>query len=861
MDDSTTPVDIVPMQVDATMEDASVISLTSPGTSQPVPLQRALTDPVHLHREGHKETLGTESLGTQVKETSAEANKDDANNSSSSNNSNNNNNNNNNNNDSPNVASLSSSYAAIAMSDFQPSVAMLRKHWEGYVIDGKGMQFDSLKRFFGGESEPPEDTMSEVKAFYTPLALRHTHSTPLKKTPSILDEYAMKTGLPPPIPLDPFQRSSSTPSAFRTRSVNSAFGTVRSELSTNTEEDCSLAGVQYVSMEGEPAVSYRCSAFDPVQYYARQLEDMAVQEDMERTTIEVTDASMAGTADAPKNPAKRRPKRGAAVAERFLANVRVFRRRRRGRSMSYRSPSSAHSLSMTDGEDDEDQSIASVPPPQTTVTVTTESEDVTRKLPTLEPSAILKQSSCPLSSTNELCAIMDEEEPLQPSAPTYHSLASDTEEDAHYQKIEASLQTESPASVPSPTYDHMEEDRVQGSSIRIQVSGKKTPPVTSFSSKENTSPLLFNTTPSPPGVSRSLESALTQRSNDSMTDSPQTNRSSNTGSSMGHTTQATSCSSIQQSNLSTISETDREVMLANKEGKRRRGLDSLQMSSHSKQGLITSTESVNSSSTNSNSTGTNPHGYLALQANPSFRDGANVAMDRFFTNGSGQMGTPQNRVHSLGNSSSSRKSGRSSSPGTDGSSALTHTSSSSSSPSEPPTFVSYLYKKNTSDLTTTREEMEESCDSRSGSCENEEREGSPAPIVAYQPMYFEGAALLSDQKVPKPVRPPSRTDKFRSRPPRSPLKGSRMMTTPPPCRTPPMYQQLSPPRHDLPQNISQPYLLRSTETGKSLVSADSLGPPGPSEDEGVEVMHGVTYEEHSIEVTKSSAKKELLPPM
>ena len=159
----------------------------------------------------------------------------------------------------------------------------------------KGMQFESFKRFFGNDSHP-SNSMSELKdmileehagLFHTPLALRHTHSTPLQKAPSILDEYAMRTGLPPPIPLDPFQRSSSTPSAFRTRSVHSAFGSVRAASPANTEETSSLIGVQYVSMSGEPAVSYRCSAFDPVQYYARQIEDMAVQEDMERMAAEI----------------------------------------------------------------------------------------------------------------------------------------------------------------------------------------------------------------------------------------------------------------------------------------------------------------------------------------------------------------------------------------------------------------------------------------------------------------------------------------------------------------------------------------------------------------------------------------------
>lgn len=93
------------------------------------------------------------------------------------------------------------------------------------------------------------------------------------------------------------------------------------------------------------------------------------------------------------------------------------------------------------------------------------------------------------------------------------------------------------------------------------------------------------------------------------------------------------------------------------------------------------------------------------------------------------------------------------------------------------------------------------------------------------------------------------------------MKGSRMITTPPPCRTSPLYQQLSPPRNivDHPnQNISQPYVLRTTVSGKNLVLVGELGPQGQG-DNGLEVMHGVTYEENSIEIMKSNSKDDMLP--
>ena len=96
------------------------------------------------------------------------------------------------------------------------------------------------------------------------------------------------------------------------------------------------------------------------------------------------------------------------------------------------------------------------------------------------------------------------------------------------------------------------------------------------------------------------------------------------------------------------------------------------------------------------------------------------------------------------------------------------------------------------------------------------------------------------------------------------MKGSRMITTPPPCRTSPLYQQLSPPRHivDEPhQNITQPYVLRTTRSGKNLVLVGEGGPPGQHDEFGLEVMHGVTYEENAIEIMNSNSSDDLLPTM
>ena len=102
------------------------------------------------------------------------------------------------------------------------------------------------------------------------------------------------------------------------------------------------------------------------------------------------------------------------------------------------------------------------------------------------------------------------------------------------------------------------------------------------------------------------------------------------------------------------------------------------------------------------------------------------------------------------------------------------------------------------------------------------------------------------------------------------MKGSRMITTPPPCRTtPPLYQQLSPPRHIVDQQppthqnnfISQPYVLRTTRSGKNLVLVGDAHREGHDDEFGLEVMHGVTYEENAIEIMNSDSSDDLLPTM
>ena len=104
-----------------------------------------------------------------------------------------------------------------------------------------------------------------------------------------------------------------------------------------------------------------------------------------------------------------------------------------------------------------------------------------------------------------------------------------------------------------------------------------------------------------------------------------------TGNTSGHTTIATSTTSGTVSSghvsvLSSVSETDMEVMETNKAGKirvrRQRKLDSVV-----KSGNVDGCMSVHSSSTGS----TNTNGYVALVGSPApLREGASMPVDRFF---------------------------------------------------------------------------------------------------------------------------------------------------------------------------------------------------------------------------------------
>lgn len=693
-----------------------------------------------------------------------------------------------------------------------------------------------------------------------PPALRHIHSTPLDwRRSSLYQSFNDEEDLPPPVPLDPFQRSTSTPSSFRQRSVNSAFGAVgRGAFASSL-----YGGTSYVDSG---------SAFGPVRYYAYGLEDM------ERTSIEVTDMTSANTslslatssADMPVAP-----KKPSFKAKKYLANFPPLRRRRRRAFNGRKNPVPAASVSSGSAEGKSSEGSESASALETAVTVVTEPATNPNNDSLLsegmEVSAMVRASGVVGGNSEfsrKMCSLSisgkngrdkgsdpDEEDEIETRiTEPYHALDSDADDDGNYPKIETSL-GESPSSVPSPVYQQILDDpspspsvetspvqELKTPNIRIQVSNAKERTTSNRSERGVKSP-------SPTQIGRE-GSAITARSIDSETASPGTTRSSNTGSSSGHTTQGTASShgSALQSGLSTISETDREVMEANKQGQKRRSLLNSPVTSKVENDVT----SIHSSSTSSSAT---LHGYLALGGSPaSLRDGA--------------VNVPGDRSLAL----SSRRSGRTSSAGTLGSVSLAHTSSSGSS-EEPPTFVSYFDREGNSDLMSVREATESSSP-REGGADREEREGSPAELLCYPSVVFQISAPSEKQPtVVRPGRNRGRLDKSQL-PPRSPAKGLRPASTstpPPRSSVSPMYQQLSPPRNIVEKylptqaedlNISRPHacVMRTSLSSTALSGPLNTEEGAPEDRRWLEgdafPLQGTTYEDNGIEVLKTDSKDE-----
>jgi hypothetical protein len=304
-------------------------------------------------------------------------------------------------------------------------------------------------------------------------------------------------------------------------------------------------------------------------------------------------------------------------------------------------------------------------------------------------------------------------------------------------------------------------------------------------------------------------------------------------------------------------------MEANKDAKRRRGLDSL-VKKYKK------VEMDGSSNNSSSSNSTNPHRYFSLAGSPDvLREGAVVPIERFFIQSSSilPIGQPaaMSRANTTSTSTGSRRSESTTSPTTTVSIPVTHASSSSaSSREEPPTFVSYFgQEQDASKRITFREEIESSSQRKAGQ-DLEEREESPASeMMEYRNLALdEGTASSSQPRGSRFGRIRSR----QQRPPRFPPKTLHTTKTPPPFGTisPVLQPPLSPPRKimDLPvSNVSRPMVLRSSSDPLSSMSHSHLLKEGAQLLPVMKVTNpnlakSRTYQERNVEVMDMSSHGE-----
>jgi hypothetical protein len=673
---------------------------------------------------------------------------------------------------------------------------------------------------------------------FEPIVLRHTHSTPLQYTPMFPDDD--RGPAPPPSRLEHMSRSRSTPStsAFRQRSEGSAFGThLRSMPYLGGPDDRSAFTLPARHRNAFTSLSdsgVRYSAFAPVML------PQTATDVTENTAIEVMDVTPVTASDdtltnEEVNRSEAHPiKGGTSRAGRFLrmSDARMRRRKwRSGRENPARPPSISSSSPGTDDKSKIGDSIDGEPISSEFSNPTTPESTMRKSTIDIDISTSRRASATvSFSTVHEADDINNENRADGTSGDPYHQLDSDIDEEyEHYQRIETSLQTDSPTPIPSPAYQRFEDEQVVQSVIRTGRTDKEgdihTPNVRIEVSTGQSTPEQ--------GSTQQEGSSLTPVSQDSGTA-----RSMMTGNTSGHTTLATSTSATVSSGhmsvLSSVSETDIEVMETNQAGKlrirRQRKLDQVLTAD------LDSSASVYSTSTGS----TNTHGYVALAESPApLRDGASLPVDRFFN----QSSIPVRHSVST-NSGSSGSSGSATGPATgvfkasdtstspskktpqgQGSPAslsieMAHTNSTGSSgPEEPLKFVSYLDRE-----TKSKKNPLPPVD------DGDER-ASPTEIVGYTEMVFEAATSTPGQTTQQPalIRPLQkrdedkyRSERSRSRPPLSPIKGLRTPTTPPPSMTAvggpdstsPAYHQLSPPRniidHRLGAGLSKPYVLRSS---------------------------------------------------
>ena len=275
---------------------------------------------------------------------------------------------------------------------------------------------------------------------------------------------------------------------------------------------------------------------------------------------------------------------------------------------------------------------------------------------------------------------------------------------------------------------------------------------------------------------------------------------------VSHGTSTSSNGRSHGSHLSSISETDREVANVNLLQRDRR---QLQIVGEQIELSLSSDRSIRSRDLNGSLNGS-----ISIDSSVR-RDGASVRADRFFN-----YRKDSNRLRHL--PPFTKRSGSAHSPTTGSSSASVNTSSTSGS-DEPPKIVSYMDRKQISDLSSLhhRPYPYETSSPRANR-DQEVRDSSPSEQIQAETseIVFEGAhpAQIDVCNRPRPYSVPTVfARKNRSLPPRSPLNLIYSSTTPPPRVGSPAYNAISPPRqivgHPLDPaltNLSKPRVVAPT---------------------------------------------------
>lgn len=663
-----------------------------------------------------------------------------------------------------------------------------------------------------------------------PIAIRHIHSTPLQHTPSILDdedEYE-----PPPVGLEILNRSRSTPLST---SKNSAFGTIfrtNSNSVSNGRQDTTATSA-FTFMPG-PYPMLKASSrsaeretkaviFNPIKH------DGEMEGEGEMTSIEVVDLPhhrrMESTSAAPKISSKRGPKGSAASrAAKFLTDVRSLRMRhkpapRGGRENPARPPSAS----------DESTSSKKASGCADEETISSKSSGNSSEKEPMQGASGLNSANSPGTGQKlvgkQLYKGGNDAGTGQPS--NQSSIAG--------KKIESTKMIESPSNVPSHVYQRLEDSPTTSRSNTNDPSLTNT---VSIQVNHITNAGRGNTERSAYSVS-SPEPSRAGSTTPHSQDSPESSRFSSTTSNSGHNTHATSTShsSGHDTNLSSISETDREVMELNMN----RNSDRQNSGTPDRDGETTphsKTDRIELSL----AAGRNVRfgDYVELVNSPSpenGRDGANVQAERFFTRVSDS--TEKSGVlHKLRGLGGKSKAGTSHSPNTVSSASVNTSSSASSMGDEPPKIVSYLDRKQVSDLTSAPQrggEAVERSSPRAGLEDREVRDSSPSEqiLVEDSEVLFEGAhapksAVAGNSRPMWHSKGLQMGRKMRSLPPRSPHKGFRSATaTPPPTGGAPAYG--ASPRQNVdtkggfdPNLLSKPYALPKPRAGNTPGASDLL---------------------------------------